>query len=92
LKLGGGDVAQGKPLDRNEIHQKLWEAKNRSGKVRIYQKEFAAYLELSATHLNRVIREFEKSGRLKKVGSTYRNIGVYVVRDPKEFLEKTGLS
>lgn len=90
-------MTQGLPIDRPEIHRKLWNARDRSGKCKIYQKVFAAHLKISAPQLCRIIKEFEESGRIKKVGSTYRNVGVYVIRDPADFppsekkLQSTGL-
>lgn len=90
-------MTQGLPIDRPEIHLKIWNARDRSGKVKIYQKQLALHLRISAPQLCRIIKEFETSGRIKKVGSTYRNVGVYVVRDPADFppsekkLKSTGL-
>lgn len=78
-------MPQGVPLDRPDIHRQMWEARDRSGKVPIHQKKFAAFLGISPTHLSRVIKDFEEQGRLRKVGARYRNVGVYIVRDPVEF-------
>lgn len=87
-------MSQGVPLDRQKVHETLWEARDRGGKVQIYQKQFAGFLGISVTHMSRVIRDFEQEGRIKKIAARYRNVGVYVIRDPADFLASkvTGLS
>ena len=82
-------MTQGVPLSRDEVHKKLWEARNRSGKVRILQKDFAVFLGISQTHMSRVLRDLQAEGRIKKVGARYRNVGIYAIKDPAEF---SGLS
>lgn len=78
-------MSRGVPLDREALHQMLWKAADRSGKLRIFQKQLAVYLGIAPTHMSRVIRDFEEEGRIKKIGSRYRNVGIYAVRDPAEF-------
>ncbi len=78
-------MSSGKPIDRYEIHKKIWDARNRNNKVKIVQKDFAAHCGIAVTHMSRLIKEFERDGRLKKVGARYRNVGIYVVRDPDTF-------
>lgn len=76
---------RGVPLDRMEVHQKIWAARDRRGRVKIYQKQFAEHLGISIYHMSRIIKEFEEQGRLKKIAARYRNVGVYVVSDPVAF-------
>lgn len=83
---------RGVPLDRAMVHAEIWKARDKHGKVKIYQKQFAEYLKISQFHMSRVIGEFEAEGRIKKVGARYRNIGIYVVTDPANFGEVSGLS
>lgn len=78
-------MTQGVPIDRAEIHRKIWKARDRTGKVKIYQKRFAETLGISAPHMSRIIGELIESGRLHKVGARYRNVGVYSVSDPAQF-------
>lgn len=78
-------MPQGTPIDRDAIHRKIWAASDRNHKVKIVQKDFAVFCGIAVTHMSRLIKEFEKDGRLKKVGARYRNVGVYVVRDPDTF-------
>ena len=80
-------MPQGIPIDRDWIHEQIWNARDRRGRVKIFQKRFAETLGISAPQMNRIIREFETEGRLKKVGARIRNVGIYVVRDPEEFDE-----
>ena len=82
---------RGVPVDRQQLHVKIWEARDKSGKVKIYQKKFAEAQGLSPYHMSRIIRDFEKEGRLRKVGARYRNIGIYVVADPGQFDGTAGL-
>jgi len=78
-------MTQGLPLDYAEVHRKIWDAKNRNGTVKIHQKKLAKALKISAPHMSRVIKSFKDEGRLKKIGTGYRNTAVYIVRDPAEF-------
>lgn len=83
-------VAAGVKADRDAIHQEIWDARDRRGLVKIHQGDFARHLGLSGPHLCRIMKEFEGSGRIKKVGSRYRNVGIYSVMDPEKF-NSTGL-
>jgi hypothetical protein len=78
-------MPQGLPIDIADIHQKLWDAKDRNDVVKIYQKQFALYCGISAPHMSRVIKRLKEEGRIKKIGSRYRNVGVYSVYDPADF-------
>lgn len=78
-------MTQGLPLDYAEVHRKIWNARDRSGKVKIYQKKLAKALGISAPHMSRVIKTFKDEGRVKKIASGYRNTAVYIVRDPSDF-------
>lgn len=86
-------MPQGKPIDITAIHQTLWDAKDHTKKVKIYQKQFALYCGISAPHMSRVVKRLQEEGRIKKVGTRYRNVGVYLVYDPETFNSKsTGLT
>lgn len=79
-------MPSGSPIDREALHKIIWEASDRRNhKIKIVQKDFAVFYGIAVTHMSRLIKEFEKEGRLKKVGARYRNVGVYVVRDPDTF-------
>lgn len=83
---------RGVPLDRKKVHAELWAARDRHGRVKIYQKQFAEHLAISVSHMSRIIQEFEEDGRIKKVGARYRNVGIYAITDPALFGEVSGLS
>lgn len=88
-------MTQGVPVDVLAIHQELWDARKRNGTVQIYQKKFAAHLNLSQYHMSRVIRRMTEEGRIKKIAARYRNVGIYQVMDPADFGGKpteTGLN
>lgn len=78
-------MTRGVPINRLAVHTQLWEARDRMGRVKIHQSQFAEHLGISIYQMNRVIRDFEEEGRLKKIAAKYRNVGVYVVTDPVEF-------
>lgn len=80
-------MPKGHPIDRTAIHEHIWNQRNRRNCVQIYQKQMAEELGISNYHLNRIIKNFEAAGRLKKIGARRLNIGVYVVRDPQLFAE-----
>lgn len=82
-------MAAGVRADRDEIHRKLWEARDRRDLVQIHQGRFAAHLGLTGPHLCRILKEFESVGRVKKIGARYRNVGVYQISDPETY---TGLT
>lgn len=81
-------MSAGVPLKLDAIHEEIWQSRNRNNKVTIYQKKFAAHLHISVFTMSRKIKELEESGRIKKIGARYRNVGVYIVNDPAEFSGK----
>lgn len=75
-------MARGVPVDRDELWHTIWNERDRLGRVTIHQKRFAEHVGVSESHMCRLIKEFEADGVLKKVGARYRNVGVYVVKNP----------
>lgn len=82
---------RGVPLDREMVHAEIWKARDKHGKVKIFQKKFAEHLHISQYHMCRVIADFEAEGRIKKIGARHLNIGIYAVKDPAEFGASSGL-
>lgn len=76
---------RGLAIDRADIHKKIWDQRNRRGIVKIFQKAFAAHLGISTPQMSRIIHELMEQGRIVKIGSRYRNVGVYEVKDPANF-------
>lgn len=85
-------MTQGVPIDRQAVHQEIWEARTRNGTCKIYQKKFAAHLKISVYQMSRIIKELEKDGKITKIGSRYRNVGIYKVSDPASFTAAGGSS
>jgi len=79
---------RGKPIDRAEIHQHLWEQSDRNHRLIIHQSEFALFLEITQPTANRLMRDLVHQGRIRKIGTRSRNVGMYLVRDPKDFVEE----
>lgn len=63
----------------------MWADTDVRGKVVLVQKDLAAELGLSKFVMCRIIGSLEDDGRIKKIASRYKNVGVYTVRDPAEF-------
>lgn len=82
-------MAAGVRADRDAIHRELWQNRNRRDLVEIHQGRFAAHLGITGPSLCRILKEFTETGRIKKTGSRYRNVGVYQVFDPETY---TGLT
>lgn len=68
--------------DRQKLHETLWSRTDSHGKITLVQKDFAKETGIDVFQLCRIIGEFEEEGRMKKIAARYRNVGVYVVRDP----------
>lgn len=84
-------MPKGRPLDKDHIHQILWEAKDRQGRLKIHQRKFSAWLGITHTTLCRVLAEFEKQGRIKRVATRYRNVGIYQIEDPETWDAPKGI-
>lgn len=77
---------------RHEVHKQLWQARNRKDCVQIHQKDFAGFIGIQPTHMSRVIKDLVEDGRIKKIAVRKANIGVYLIRNPADFEERTGLT
>lgn len=71
-----------KKIDRDEIHQMLWDRRDRLNKVMLHQREFAVELGITHYTVSRLVNELVDRGALKKISSEKGNIGTYSVRSP----------
>lgn len=78
-------MTQGIKFDRQKLHQDMWDARDRNGKLQIFQKEWAKTHDITHFVMCRVMKDFEDEGRIKKIGARYRNVGIYVIYDPADF-------
>lgn len=78
-------MTAGVRVDVRALHKTIWDARDRRNLVQIHQIKFARFLGLSGPTLNRHLKNFEREGRIKKVGARRRNVGIYLVVDPAEF-------
>lgn len=69
-------------LDRNLLHEYFWKRSDRHGKIRVNQSELADALALDRTTLVRIMREFEITGRARKLSEGWRRESLYQVVDP----------
>lgn len=84
-------MPKGKPIDRNSLHNQLWDARDRHNRVKIHQRKFAKFLGITHTHMCRIIGDFEEEGRIRKIAAREKNVGVYLITDPAEY-HSTGLT
>ena len=73
------------PISKPDLHQLLFDRSGRARKLQLNQKELAKELGIPHDALNRVVKQIEAEGRIKKIGARKDNIGVYAVKDPDEF-------
>lgn len=76
---------RGHAVDRVAVHMALWDKSDRQHKIEIYQKELAQKMSITQATMSLVIKDLSEEGRIKKIASRPRNVGVYVVRDPADF-------
>ena len=78
-------MTKGQKVDRLALHERFWERMDRFGKIEIYQKGLAEELNLTTPTMSIIMKEVVGEGRIKKIASKRRNVGVYTVRDPARF-------
>lgn len=76
---------RGQRIDRLELHKMLWKRADRFGKVEIHQGRLSEELHVTKPTMSLIMTELTQEGRVKKVGSKYRNVGVYTIRNPVDF-------
>lgn len=86
-------MPRGVKLDKDAIHRELWAAasKNRKRQIQIHQRKFADHLGIGHAHLCTILGEFSEQGRIRRVSNRARNVGVYEIANPDEFVEETGV-
>lgn len=72
-------------VDRLDLHDRLWEESDRWKRIEIHQKKLSEEYGVTHPTMNIAIRDLEKQGRIRRVASKKRNVGIYVVRDPATF-------
>lgn len=70
-------------VDRDALHQFLYDRSNSKSHIRINQTELATQLDVTRGTMYRVLKEMLDSGRLRKVEALERNIGVYQIVNPE---------
>lgn len=78
------------PVDREALHRYLWERANRHHRIRIRQTDLGDALNVTRETVNRVLKEMERGGRVKKVSALPGNVGVYRIFDPDDFTTPDG--
>lgn len=72
-------------IDRQALHDMLWEKADRVGKVEIYQTGLAEELGITKPTMSLIIKELTDDGRIRKLFARKANVGVYKVSDPAQF-------
>lgn len=74
-------------IDRHALHQYLYTKADPSGRLRILQVEFADEIGCTKYTLNRLLKELETAGRIRRVSRRRATNGLYKINDPAEFEE-----
>ena len=72
-------------LDRDALHQFLWDRTNRWGNIKIVVAELAEKLDLTDTHLGRILKEMVGDGRMRVSSVGKSGIKTYRITDPAEW-------
>lgn len=80
-------ATRGKTINRHEIHEYLWENRDRFDQVRIHQKQFADYIGCTSATMCHIIADLTDQGRITKVAAEEKNVGIYRISDPENWSE-----
>lgn len=69
-------------VDRDALHQFLYDRSNSKSQIRINQTELATQLDVTRGTMYRVVKEMLDTGRLRKVEALEKNVGVYQIVNP----------
>lgn len=72
-------------IDRDALHRFLYDRSNSRSQIKIHQTTLAEQLDVTRGTMYRVLKEMIEAGRLRKVESLERNIGVYQITNPDEW-------
>lgn len=86
--VSNGSNQFGPKIDRDALHQLLWERTDSFGRIKFEQKKLAEELGRQRNNLNRIIKEMKADGRLKVIKKFKSGIGVYHVMDPQKWKEE----
>jgi predicted transcriptional regulator len=69
-------------IDRDALHRFLYDRSNSRSHIKINQTELATQLDVTRGTMYRVLKEMLEGGRLRKVETLERNVGVYQIVNP----------
>ena len=75
-------MPRGEPLDVAALHRHLRRKADRLGRIRLNQRALAVELGVTRFAVCRVVARMTRTGRLRRIGSGPRNVGLYVVGPP----------
>lgn len=58
-------------VDRDLLHEFLFNKADRSGRITMTQIEIAELIGIGNTHLSRIYKEFKAEGRIRRIGTHY---------------------
>ena len=75
-------VRDGTSLEDRLIHV-LWEKADRLGRLKVHQGQLAEAIGYEAKYVAKVIKQYERDGRIKKIATAQGNIATYAIKDPE---------
>lgn len=72
-------------IDRHLLHKYLHGKADHHGRLRILQTEFADQIGCTKFTLNRLLKELEEAGRIRRVSRARKQAGLYEINDPDGF-------
>jgi len=78
---------QGRKLDREILHEYLWRRAKDSHQhlTEVYQTEVAHEFRVTNATMSLAMTDLSQEGRIKKIKAKKNNVGIYCIKDPKEF-------
>jgi DNA-binding Lrp family transcriptional regulator len=72
-------------VDRETLHQLLWDRADSVGRLKIKQGDLAEELDLRFETISRIFKEFREEGRIRKLTAYKDNVALYQIVDPKVY-------
>lgn len=78
-------MGRGHPIDRDKMHQFLWERSDRYGVYVLNQKKLAEIMNIAPETMNRVLKKMIDEKRLSKMGAKRHNVSSYLIKNPTDW-------
>ncbi len=78
-------MGRGHPIDRDKMHQFMWDKSDRYGVYVLNQKKLAEAMNIAPETMNRVVKKMIAEQRMSKMGAKRHNISSYLVKNPTDW-------